>query len=219
MKNFLPVLQTCALFADIRPEDIPGMLSCLGAFVRDVKKNQQILTEGDPAQYVGIMLSGSANTVKQDFYGNRSIVARIAPGDMFGESFACAGVPAIPVSVVANEDSRVMLIPCQRITVGCANACSFHSRMIFNLLKAIAAKNLEFHQKLEITAHRTTREKLMAYLQTQAKLLGSNTFTIPYDRQSLADYLGVERSAMSAEISKLRSDGVLLSTRNRFTLL
>lgn len=219
MQEYLPILQQCVLFDTIRPEDILGMMACFHATLKKAKKNETILSEGDPAHYVGIMLTGSANVIKEDFYGNRSIVGRVEAGELFGESFACAGVSSLPVSVVANEDCRYLLIHCQRITVGCANACSFHSQVIFNLLKAVAARNLEFHQKLEITAKRTTREKLMAYLLSQAKEAGSNTFTIPYDRQALADYLGVERSAMSAEISKLRADGVLETDRSRFTLL
>lgn len=218
MQEFLPILEKCVLFDSIRPEEILGMMGCFGAALKKAKKNEAILMEGDPAIYVGIMLEGSANVIKEDFYGNRSIVGRIVAGELFAESFACAGVAAMPVSVVANEQCRFLLIQCQRITVGCANACSFHSQVIFNLLKAVAARNLEFHQKLEITAKRTTREKLMAYLLNQAKEQGSNTFTIPYDRQALADYLGVERSAMSAELGKLRADGVLETNRSRFTL-
>lgn len=219
MQNYLSVLKKCLLFDGIDPDDILGMMTCFGAADKTAIKNGTILAEGEPAIYVGIMLEGSANVVKENYYGNRSIVGRVEAGELFAESFACAGVAAMPVSVIANEDCRYLLIACQRITVGCANACSFHSQVIFNLLKAVAARNLEFHQKLEITAKRTTREKLMAYLLNQAKIHNSSSFCIPYDRQALADYLGVERSAMSAEISKLRSDGVLQSTKNTFTLL
>ncbi len=219
MEKFLPVLRKCPLFTQMDDGDIPGMLGCLDAVVREINKGQYILAEGEPALFVGILLAGSAHVVKQDFYGNRSIVSSVVPGDLFAESFACAGVAEMPVSVVAHEESKVMLIPCQRITVGCANACTHHSRMIYNLLQIVAVKNLEFHQKLEITANRTTREKLMAYLQLQAKIHGDNTFTIPYDRQGLADYLGVERSAMSAELGKLRRDGVIDFSKSKFTLL
>lgn len=219
MEKYLSVLEACTLFEGISREDIPGMLACLGAVVRRLGKNQQILSAGDAANALGILLSGSAYIEKQDFYGNRSIVGRVEPGELFAESFACAGMAELPVSVVANEDCQVMFIDCQRITVSCSNACAFHSRMIFNLLKAVAARNLQFHQKLEITSKRTTREKLMAYLQNQAKQAGSNTFTIAYDRQGLADYLGVERSAMSAELGKLQRDGILQTHRSQFTLL
>lgn len=195
------------------------MLSCLGARTRSLTKNQIIFQEGDPARDVGIVLSGAVQIVKEDYYGKRSIVARIGPGELFGESFACAGVKALPVSVVASEDSLVAIIDCHRITVSCSNACAFHSRMIFNLLRVVASKNLLFNQKIEITSKRTTREKLMTYLLSQAKLHGSDSFTIPYDRQALADYLGVERSAMSTELGKLRREGVLECDKSWFKLL
>ncbi len=219
MEKYLPILEQCALFEGIDRTDIPGMLDCLGATVRALGRNQQIFGEGDPAVNVGILLSGGAHIEKQDFYGNRTVVSGIAPGELFGESFACAEVANLPVSVVADEDCQVMLIHCQRITVGCSNACCFHSRLIFNLLKIVAARNLEFHQKLEITAQRTTREKLMAYLLAQAKSKGGSAFTIPFDRQTLADYLGVERSAMSTELGKLKKDGVIDFKRSSFTIL
>lgn len=219
MEKYFSVLKECPLFWQIAPEELSGLLACLGANVRHYKRRQHILFQGETAKFVCVMLQGSASVVNQDIYGNRSMLSRISPGQLFGESFACAGAQSLPVSVVAEEDCRVMLIDCHRITVSCSNACGFHNQMIYNLLRAVAQKNLEFHQKLEITQKRTTREKLMAYLLAQAKAAGSREFTIPYDRQALADYLGVERSAMSAELSKLQRDGVLETKRSRFTLL
>lgn len=219
MEQYLPILQTCQLFEGIDPVDIPGMLDCLGAVIRKAGRNSQIMEEGSSADYVGILLSGSAQIEKQDYYGNRSIVNKIVPGELFAESFACAGVKKLPVQVVAGETCEYMLIHCQRITVGCSNACCFHSRLIYNLLGIVARRNLAFHQKQEITSHRTTREKLMAYLLMQAKAEGSREFTIPFDRQGLADYLSVERSAMSTELGKLKKDGVIDFNRSHFTIL
>ncbi len=219
MEKYLPILQQCSLFEGIDPGDISGMLDCLGAVIRKAGKHGQILAEGSSAEYMGILLTGSAQIEKLDYYGNRSIVNQIAPGELFAESFACAGVPTLPVQVVAEEDCEYMLIHCQRITVGCANACCFHSRLIYNLLKIVARRNLAFHQKQEITSHKTTREKLMAYLLSQAKAANSNRFTIPFDRQGLADYLAVERSAMSTELGKLKKDGVIDFRRSEFTIL
>ena len=218
MKKFFKTLGTCPLFDGISVDDISGLLACLGATARKVPKHHHILSEGEPAKLLGILLSGSAEVINQDIYGNRNIVSRIAPGELFGESFACAGAATLPVSVIANEDSEVMLIDCRRITTSCSNACGFHNQMIYNLLQSVAERNLEFHQKLEIVSKRTTREKLMAYLLSEAKRSGSKSFTIPFDRQGLADYLGVERSAMSAELSKLQKDGILKTTRSHFTL-
>ena len=219
MKEFYPVLEQCPLFDGIRTEEIQALMSCLGGRKLEAAKGQTIFHEGDAATHVGIVLRGAVLTVREDYYGNRSIMAHIGPAQMFGESYACADIPALPISVVADEDSQVLLIDCRRITVGCSNACSFHSRIIFNMLRLVANKNLVFDQKIQVTSKRSTREKLMTYLLGQAKQQGRDEFTIPYDRQELADYLEVDRSGLSAEISKLRREGVLESEKNRFRLL
>lgn len=219
MKKYLEILKKCPLFAGIEEADLLVMTSCLGARTVGFAKGEMIFKEGEPARQMGLLLSGGAQIVKEDFYGNRTIVARIEPAEMFGESFACAQLAAIPVSVAATEESQVLLMDCHRLLTTCSNSCEFHNKLIFNLLKVMATKNLLFHQKIEIASKRTTREKLLAYLHTQAKRYGTNSFTIPYDRQELADYLGVDRSGLSVEISKLRREGVLESEKRRFTLL
>ena len=219
MEKSLEILKSCPLFAGIRETDMEAMLACLGAQRFEARKGGVVFAEGDPAVYVGIVLRGAVRVIREDYYGNRSIVAHMGPGEVFGESFACAGAAALPVSVVAEEDCGYVLVDCRRITVSCTNACAFHSRMIYNLLQMVAGKNLVFQKKLEITSKRTTREKLMAYLLYQAKLQGSDEFRIPYDRQALADYLEVDRSGLSVEIGKLRREGKLWCDRNCFRLL
>ena len=213
MEKYYDILDRCPLFDDIAREDYGVMLNCLGARVMGFGKNQVIFAEGEDAVYVGIVLTGSVQIVKEDYYGNRTIVERIQPGELFGESFACADSVALPVSIVALDSCEIMMVSCRRITVSCSKACAFHSRLIFNLLKVVA------NRKLEILSKRTTREKLMTYLMHEAKRQGSSRFTIPFDRQALADYLGVERSAMSAELGKLQRDGILTTNRNQFQLL
>lgn len=219
MKNFYDILQKCPLFAGVQAEELTGLLGCLGGRKLCVSKGQPIFQEGDPAIYVGIVLEGAVRLERQDYYGNRSIVAHIGPGELFAETYACAGVQALPISIVADENSHVLLIDCHRITVSCSNACGFHSRIINNMLYLVASKNLVFDQKLQVTSKRTTREKLMTYLLNQMKTQNSNSFTIPYDRQELADYLEVDRSGLSAEISKLRREGILESHKNQFRIL
>ncbi|MBQ9961673.1 MAG: Crp/Fnr family transcriptional regulator, partial [Firmicutes bacterium] len=120
---------------------------------------------------------------------------------------------------VAVEDYSCLLIDCRRITFSCSSACAFHSRTICNLLYLVANKNLVYDQKIEITSKRSTREKIMTYLLMQAKLHNSSVFTIPYDRQALADYLEVDRSGLSAEISKLRKENILKCDKSTFELL
>jgi CRP-like cAMP-binding protein len=218
MKKYLNVMMQCPLFAGISEQNLLTMTSCLGSRVARFEKGETIFAEGEPAWQMGLILSGAAQIVKEDFYGNRTIVARIESAEMFGESFACAQLEAIPVSVVAAETSVIMLMDCQRLLTTCSHSCEFHNRLIFNLLKVVATKNLIFNQKMEILSKRTTREKLMTYLNLQAKHHGHNSFTVPYDRQELADYLQVDRSGLSAEISKLRREGVLECEKNRFIL-
>ncbi|MDO4485642.1 MAG: Crp/Fnr family transcriptional regulator [Bacillota bacterium] len=216
MEKYLDVLRRCALFDGVGDEEIPAMLSCLKARVIKVEKGENIFTEGEPARYVGIILSGEAQIIMLDYFGHRSIMSFIEPAQIFGESFACADVDVLPVSVVASSPCEVLLIDCRYMVDVCSRACSFHNKMIYNMLKIVARKNLEFNRKIEITSKRSTREKLMAYLMTQAKLRGSNNFTIPFDRQELADYLGVERSAMSAELSRMRREGLVDYKRSWF---
>lgn len=219
MKKYFEVLRKCPLFNGIEDNDLLGLLGCLGAKVMSFEKKYTIFTEGSKAKYLGIVLSGSAQIVQLDYYGNRSILCGIEPSELFGEAFACAETKSIPVSVVANEPCEVLLIDCNRILHTCEKACSYHQTLIFNLMKDIATKAIMFQQKIEIVSKRSTREKLLAYLNTQARKTGKRSFDIPFDRQELADYLEVERSGLSAEISKLRKEGILNSNKNSFELL
>lgn len=218
MKKYIEILKKCPLFLDIGEEDLLRMLDCMGATVDTYDKKYTIIAEGNPAKYIGIVLSGSAQIVQVDYFGNRSILSNVGPSEVFAEAFACAEVQSIPVTVVANEPSEIMIIDSGHILHICSNNCSFHRQLIFNLMKDLATKTILFHQKIEITSKRTTREKLMAYLAFQAKKAGRSSFEIPFDRQELADYLEVDRSGLSTEISKLKNEGVLDSRRKHFEL-
>lgn len=218
MQKYISILSECAMFRDINKENIISMLSCLDVKVIGCKQAEVIFAEGEEADNIGILLSGSVQIVRIDYFGNRSIVAMIEPGQIFGESFACAGITRLPVDVIATKDSEIMIINAKRIISTCNNTCEFHRKVIFNLLRVVATKNLLFHQKIEITSKRSTREKLMTYLLIQATKNKSNSFEIPFNRQELADYLEVERSGLSAEISKLRKEGMLENKKNYFVL-
>jgi len=219
LKKHLEILQKCPLFVGIDTDNLLKMLHCLGASVACFDKKYTIFAEGAPAKKLGIVLSGSAQLELLDYYGNRSIIAKIEPSHMFAEAFACAEVGALPLSVVANEPSEVMLIDCAHILHTCDNHCSFHRQMIFNLMKDLSHKTIAYHQKMEILSKRTTREKLLAYLLFESKRTGKEGFDIPFNRQELSDYLQVERSGLSVEIGKLQKEGVLMADRKHFTLL
>lgn len=219
MKKYINILKSCPLFEGIADENLLVMLTCLSAKMEFFDKKYTVFAEGTPARFIGIVLTGSVQVEKTDYFGNRSIVSVSQKGEMFGEAFACAEVKSIPVSIIANEPSEIMLINCSHILHTCEHNCGFHQKLIFNLMKSLAVKNIGFHQKIEVTSKRSTREKLMAYLLLCAKKAESNTFSIPFDRQELADYLGVERSGLSAEIGKLRKEGIIENSKKQFTLL
>ena len=213
------LMTVCPLFSGIEHADLPGMLACLGARRLSAAKGQVILAEGAPACDVGVLLCGSAQLILTDYRGSRTIIQRISAGQPFAETFACSKAASLPVDIVAGEDCEYLLIDCSRILTTCSHACAFHSRIISNLLQLVADTNLALHQRALITAKRTTREKLLTYLLTQAKEAGSASFTIPFDRQGLADYLAVDRSGLCVELSRLKREGMLDYYKNSFRFL
>lgn len=219
MPEYTGIFEKCPLFDGISAAEYPKVLTCLHAKTRKYRKNEVIFAEGEKARYIGIVLNGSVQISRTDYFGNRSILATVETAELFGESFACAEVAAIPICAEAQTDTTVLLLEFQKLADTNAPVCGLHGKLIFNLLKITASKNLLLYQKLEITAKRTTKEKLMAYLLLQAKKADSRCFTVPFDRQALADYLEVDRSGLSVEIGKLRRAGVLKCTKNRFELL
>ena len=219
MEEYFEILAQCPLFAGIGLTEMQDMLSCLDGKITGIAKGSPVFLEGDPAEFVGVVLSGKVQILRDDYYGNRSVLTVVSPGGLFAEAFACAGLEALPVSAIALQPSTVLLLNCRRMLSGCAKACSFHSRLVFNLLQGIARKNLMLTRKIRCMSRKTTREKLMEFLLDQAKQHGSAEFVIPYDRQALADYLGVERSAMSAEISKLKKAGQIDCSGSWFRVL
>ena len=219
MEKYYDILSACPLFEKVGRENYGKMLRCFGARVISIKKDNVVFHQGQVARHVGIVLTGAVQTVQEDYLGNRSILSMAGPGQLFAEGFACAGVENMPVRIAATSDSQIMLIDCQHIMTLCHHACSFHNQMIRNMLSSVARSNLQLNQKIDILSKRTTREKVMAYLLSEANIQGSDSFTIPYDRQELADFLGVERSAMSTVIGKLRDDGFIKVHRRHFQLI
>lgn len=218
-KEYLDILSSCRLFDGADKSEISTMIKCLGAVVKSYSKCEAIFCEGDKAGLVGVTLSGMVQIVKDDYYGNRNLLAIAQAGELFAEAYACAGADALPVSVIAVSDCKILLINCKKIITADNDACKFHYLIINNLLKIVSMKNILLNEKAEITSKRTTKEKLMSYLSAYAKKCGSSEFDIPLNRQELADYLCVERSAMSAEIGKLKKEGKIDCTKNYFKLL
>lgn len=219
MEKYLDLLAETPLFQEIEKKDIPAMLKCLQVHSKAYPKDSLIRQEGDKADFIGMVLKGTIQILQYDYNGNRNINASFSAGDMFAEAVSCAEIPYLPFSIQAVSDCEILFFNKDNILHQCSNGCEFHNQLIQNLLKIVALKNIKLNQKLYYLSRKTTSEKLLCYLGDQAKLQHSSEFTIPFDRQALADYLSVERSAMSAEISKLQQRGVLQTKRNFFKLI
>lgn len=207
-----------ALFQHIDVNDIEDVLCCVHAASEQHKKGSFIRIAGDPADFIGIVLSGTVQVLLDGYDGRRNITSAFGPGALFAEAFSCAGVDELPVSIMAAENCEILTIKIDQILSVQKDECGFHHILMRNLLHILAQKNMLLNRKLSCVSHKTTAEKLMAFLNDQAQQHHSIEFTIPYDRQALADYLGVDRSAMSTELSKLQRQGMLETKGNRFRL-
>ena len=218
MEKYLPILKKTKIFAGVGQEDITAMLGCLGATSRSYKKGEYVFRQGEIVDKICILTEGNLYIQNDDYWGNRSIINMISAGEMFGEAYAAPGSGPLPNDVVAVCDSAVVFFDIKRMLTTCSSACRFHAMTVQNLFFAISEQNKKLVSKIGITSRRTTREKLIAYLSEEAKKHSSSTFEIPFNRQQLADYLSVDRSAMSNELSKMRDEGLIEFNKSKFTL-
>lgn len=211
-------ISACPLFRNITMEEAESMIHCLSAVKKSYRKGEAIFCAGDLARAMGLVLSGCVEIVHDDFWGNRQIMGTARVGELFGESYACMPESVFMVSVRAAEDCEILFMEVGKILTTCSSACEFHSRLIHNLLYILASKNLQLTRKIEHMGQRSIREKVMAFLSFHAEMCHSKTFEIPFNRQQLADYLAVDRSALSAELSRMQKDGMIEFEKNRFTI-
>lgn len=169
MENNLSAVKKVPLFAEIAVADLHTMLTCLAATKKSFAKNNFIFSANEKISSVGIILSGSAQIIKEDFWGNRSIIEKLGTGDLFAEAFSCAQIEQLPVSVLSTTKTEVLLIDYKRIISSCSSSCPFHTKLIQNMLKIIATKTILLTQKIEHITQRTTRDKLLSYLSAQSK--------------------------------------------------
>ena len=217
IENIYETAKKNRLFDGVGRDDFKKIIGCLGANTRKYKKDGVVLLSGGAAGFVGLILSGGVRIVKEDAGGDAAILTGLAAPETFGEVFACAGIESSPVTVVASEESEILFFDYKKIAWACPAACAFHSKLIENMLKLIAQKNLALNQKIEILSKRTTREKLLAFFGAYGG--GAGKFAVPYNREEMARYLCVDRSAMSNELCKMRDCGMLRFNKNVFEVL
>lgn len=218
MEEYIPILKRTQLFSGVVDTEISAMLGCLHAKLQNCKKGEYVFKQGEHMENITVLVEGKLLIQNDDFWGNRSIIHMIESGEMFGEAYVAPESGAVLNDVIAVEDSVIILFDVGRILTVCSSACKFHSMVVKNLFFAISEKNRKLVQKLGHMSKRSTRAKLISYLSEEARRQNSATFTIPFNRQQLADFLSVDRSAMSNELCKMRDEGLLLFDKNKFTL-
>lgn len=216
MNNFF--LKNTPLFHGIREEEIQAMMSCLGAREKHYQKDEVILRAGSPTAEIGLVESGSVNIVVNFYWGSSNIFGHVEKGQIFAENYASIPGQELLCDVVAAEECEILFLNMRQLSSTCSKACSFHNRLIQNLLSISAKKNLGLSSRMMHIAPKGIRDRLLSYLSEQAMKNGSSHFLIPFDRQQLADYLGVDRSALSNELSKMQKDGLITYRKNEFTL-
>ena len=207
------------LFRGIDRAQLMDLLDCLGTSSRRYQKGETVFQQGDRTSRFGLVVSGMVHIVKEEFWGNRTIVGLARAGEVFAESYACLASEPLEVSVLAAADTEILFMDAARAATACSEACGAHGTLSRNLLSMLAGRNLSLTRKMGHMAHRSTREKLLSYLSAQAVAAGRPEFDIPLNRQQLADYLAVDRSAMSTVLGELRDQGVLTFRKNHFHLL
>lgn len=218
MKKYIEILKRTQLFSGVSDTEISAMLNCLQAKLLTFQKGDYVFREGERIDNITVLVKGKLLVQHDDFWGNRNIVNVIRVGEMFGEAYVAPESGSLLNDVIAEEDSAVIFFDVRRILTVCSTACRFHSMVIQNLFFAISEKNRKLVQKIGHMSRRSTRAKLLSYLSEEAKRQNSSHFTIPFTRQQLADFLCVDRSAMSNELCKMRDEGLLQFDKNQFTL-
>jgi CRP-like cAMP-binding protein len=211
------ILKSVALFKGIAAADLERMLACIGTETASPRKGKIILLAGDRPRHVGIVLTGQLHIFRENCDGSRSLLAAMPPGEIFAETMCCAGVAKSPMTVTAAADSTIMLLDFSRILHTCPNSCPFHTRLIVNMLRLVAGKNIMLQRRMEIISLKSVRAKVMRYLESHVPKQGRD-ITIPFNREELANFLCVERSALSHELARMKKDGLIEYRKNFFRL-
>jgi len=212
------ILRKTDLFRGMSDMDIEHILNCLGSRKHIYHKGQYIFMEGETNPKVGIVLSGSVQAIKETRNGDCILINQMKPGEIFGLSHVCAQVEKLPLSIVAADNCEILFIELNQLVQTCHNACKFHIDMIKNALWVLARKNLFLDTKMYYISHKTIRERLVTYLQDQEHKFNSSEFEIPFNREKLADFLCVDRSALSRELGNMKDEGLIEYKKNWFKI-
>lgn len=212
-------LAKTALFQHIPPTELQGRMACLGGVERHFEKGTYIHYAGDIVTTVSLVLSGLVQIEHINVWGNRTLLGETEPGSLFAEAYACAAGEPLQVNVLAVEDTTVLMMDLSKVTHTCSRSCPQHQQIIENLLHILAYKNLALSRRILHTSAKSIRGRVLSYLSFLTTKQKKAVITIPFNRQEMADYLSVDRSALSSELSKMQKEGILTYHKDQFRLL
>ena len=217
--NFdIKMISKSALFKHIDQKDLQTLLKCLNVYQKSYQKKETILLENNRINYIGLIISGSVTMVKEARNGEQSLIMTLSPGEIFGETFVCHDDPYSQVSFTADKKAEILFLPFYRILHQCQMSCPFHHRLIENMVTIISNKNMMFIRKIEILSKRTLQEKILTYLEIEGHHRYDVAIEVPLNRKEMAEYLCVDRSALSRELSKMQKKGLIFYLHNTFIL-
>lgn len=219
MEEFYAILSNCSLFENIKETEYRALLSCINSYIKNFKSDEYVFFAGNEINYIGIMLSGSVEIIKEDYAGSRHILDFLEPSDIFGEGIACTKKHIAPVTVRTKQESKILFIPFEKIINTCSNSCGFHLQLIKNMMMLLGEKNYNMNGKMELLMLKGMREKLATYLLNEYYRQGSLTFQIRPNRNELAEYLNVARTSMCRELANMKEHGMLDYYQNTFKIL
>ena len=215
----LNILAQCALFRNITKEELTSLLPCLKPLIHTYTEDTIIFTQGTTIQYIYVILEGQVEIAKENFVGQKNIVSLLSAGKLFGEGVVCTSHRISPVSALALEDTKILLIPYERIVASCERNCTFHHSIVYNMMRLLGEKNYHLNIKMDLLLLKGMREKLATYLLAEAKTCQNTSFTLPLNRNQLADYLNVSRPSMCRELKRMKDEGLIDYYQNSFKLL
>lgn len=219
LENYYNQIKNSPVFYGMNDEELRGLLECFHARVRKYEKDEMIIRQGDIVSNIYLILEGAVNIEKDSYWGRRIIISRLSKNDNLALSFVGSKNIESNIDAITVENTLVLILGYEQCTSMCQNACTRHKVLINNLFQILSRENIELIQKIENVSQKTIRDKLMTFLSNEAQKNHSNSFSIQFNRQDLADYLNVDRSAMSFELSKLQKEGLIKYDKNKFELI
>lgn len=219
MNDYIDILIKCALFKNIKEQDLEHLLQCLNAYTKNYKSDEYVFFVGNEVKYIGVILSGTIEIIKENQAGSVHIMAFLGPSHIFAEGIVCTAARISPVTIRVKEDSKILFIPYERITRSCGNSCNFHIQLIQNMMMILGEKNFNLNTKIELLTLKGMREKISSFLLNESSIHNSLTFQIIPNRNELAEYLNVSRTSMCRELAKMKEEKILDYYQNSFKLM